>query len=246
MAQFLTTHGVASEIEQVIMGAQGRLVLVTPFLKLSAILLERLQDAGRRRVLVSIVYGKAELSDRELAKLGLIPRLDLRFCENLHAKCYCNDVAMVVTSMNLHEFSEKNNREVGVLLTADEQPYRDGLREVESILANSSVVSTVPAQAAPIASGRIAGSRLQTRDLVISRVGAPIAGKNPHVVCQVDGIGRIAFWGRRNMDLLRSHASHAPFGVRCRCRGSNIPDHDAWVPENQELTFIAPATRREV
>jgi len=139
LAQFLTTHGVASEIERIIMGARERLILVTPFLKLSTILLERLQDAIRGRVLVSLVYGKAELSDQEIAKLRLIPGLDLRFTEHLHAKCYCNEVAMVITSMNLHEFSEKNNREVGVLLTADEQSYRDGFREVESILANSSV-----------------------------------------------------------------------------------------------------------
>jgi hypothetical protein len=103
MALFLTTHGVASEIERVIMGAQKRLVLVTPFLKLSAILLERLQDAGRRGVPVALVYGKTELSDQEMAKLRLIPGLDLRFSEHLHAKCYCNEVAMVVTSMNLHE-----------------------------------------------------------------------------------------------------------------------------------------------
>jgi len=48
------------------------------------------------------------------------------------------------------------------------------------------------------------------------------------------------------MDLLRSRASQVPFGVRCGCRGSNILDHDAWVPENQDLTFIAAAKRRQI
>jgi hypothetical protein len=90
---------------------------------------------------------------------------------------------------------------------------------------------------------RIAGSRLQMRDLVIRRVGPAVTGKNPHVVCQADGIGRIAFWGRTNIALLRARAGEEPFGVRCNCRGSNSPDHDAWVPEGQRLQFITQKSR---
>lgn len=85
---------------------------------------------------------------------------------------------------------------------------------------------------------RITGSRLQMRDLVIRRVGRAVGGKNPHVVCEVDGIGRVAFWGRTNIDLLRARAGLEPFIVRCGCRGANIPYHDAWVPQDQRLRFI--------
>jgi hypothetical protein len=42
---------------------------------------------------------------------------------------------MVITSMNLYEFSEKNNRETGVLVTSAEEVYASAVTEVQSILA---------------------------------------------------------------------------------------------------------------
>ena len=91
MAQFSRTHGVASEIERLIVGPQQRLVLVTPYLKVSQILIERLLDGSRKGVAISLVYGKVDLSDEEMARLRRIPKLDLRFSEHLHAKCYFNE-----------------------------------------------------------------------------------------------------------------------------------------------------------
>jgi hypothetical protein len=44
---------------------------------------------------------------------------------------------MVITSMNLYEFSEKTNREMGVLVTGDEEAYRAAVAEVKSIVAAS-------------------------------------------------------------------------------------------------------------
>ncbi len=57
MAEFLTTHGTAFQIENVIAGARKRLTLVSPFIKLSKTLAERLQDAARRGVKITIVFG---------------------------------------------------------------------------------------------------------------------------------------------------------------------------------------------
>lgn len=145
MAEFLTTHGTAFQIENVIAGARKRLTLVSPFLKLSKTLGERLQDAARRSVRITIVFGKEELErDQELLLAGLAGAR-LYFMPNLHAKCYFNEDRMVITSMNMYEFSEKHNREMGVLLEAGEAAYAEALREVESIIAAAearSVLST--------------------------------------------------------------------------------------------------------
>jgi hypothetical protein len=59
----------------------------------------------------------------------------LYFLPNLHAKCYFNEDRMVITSMNMYEFSEKHNREMGVLLEAREPAYAEALLEVDSIIA---------------------------------------------------------------------------------------------------------------
>ena len=51
------------------------------------------------------------------------------FCNNLHAKCYLNENKALLTSMNLYEFSQVNNNEMGILVTRDEDD--DLYREIE-------------------------------------------------------------------------------------------------------------------
>ena len=53
----------------------------------------------------------------------------LSFCTNLHAKCYLSETSALVTSMNLYEFSQVNNHEMGISLTKAEDPaLRRGVR----------------------------------------------------------------------------------------------------------------------
>jgi phosphatidylserine/phosphatidylglycerophosphate/cardiolipin synthase-like enzyme len=133
MAEFLTTAGIINSLEQIITGARERLVLISPYLKLSPTLMQRLQDAEIGRVEITIVYGKDELQQAQQDQLATLTNLSLYFLENLHAKCYMNEARMVITSMNMYDFSE-NNREMGVLVTSDEPVYQDAAREVDSII----------------------------------------------------------------------------------------------------------------
>lgn len=139
MAKFLTTRGTAYEVENIINNAKKSLVLVSPYLKISAPLFQTLQDADRRDVKIMLVYGKDELEPREGSKLAQLTNLSVHFLENVHAKCYFNEESMVITSMNLHEFSEQNNREMGVLITAkdDEDVFKEARKEAELIVRSS-------------------------------------------------------------------------------------------------------------
>ena len=238
MIRFLTTHGVASEIERVIAEAHKSLTLVTPYLKISNLLFERLADAERRGVPTILVYGKVDLQDEQKRQLSRLSHLDLRFSEHLHAKCYFNESSMIITSMNLHEFSEKTNREMGLLITSEERVYEDTVQEVESILAHAKPAYNliVAQQGKPIQPiERPSGSQLQSREFRVTNAERPILGKNPHVVCRTE-LGQVAFWGRRNSELITARVP--PFVVRCRCKGSNIPRHDLWVPESETLIFV--------
>jgi len=67
--------------------------------------------------------------------------LRLYFSKNLHAKCYLNEDKMIISSMNLYEFSQQNNREMGILIDTanepDKQVYEDATRDMDSIIHNS-------------------------------------------------------------------------------------------------------------
>jgi len=142
MAQFLTTNGISHHIEQIIASAEKSLVLITPYLDVSRILLERLQDAAENDVDITIVYGKKTLKEKEKEKLEKLPSLKLFFCKYLHAKSYSNENQLIVTSMNLYEFSEKNNREIGILMDKDEDNslFSDAMKEVNSIIKASELI----------------------------------------------------------------------------------------------------------
>ncbi|MFB9098999.1 MULTISPECIES: phospholipase D family protein [Flavobacterium] len=141
MAKFLTTVGNSFYIEQIILNSINSLTLVTPYLKLSRNLLERIYDADKENIRITLIYGKNQLANSEKEKLYSLKNIEILYCENLHAKCYFNESSMIITSMNLYEFSERNNREMGILIDKenDLQIFNDTLKEVESI-KNSSMI----------------------------------------------------------------------------------------------------------
>ena len=118
MAEFLTTNGISYQIENIIIDAKSKLFLVSPFLQLSKTLFERLKDASNKGVKIKIIYGKDDLKPNEKNSLAELTNVELYYFQNLHAKSYFNEFKMVITSMNMYEFSEKNNREMGVLIDA--------------------------------------------------------------------------------------------------------------------------------
>ena len=135
MATFLTTLDTSSHIEKVILQSQRRVTLITPYLRINQHILERLRDADRSGVEIQIVYGKNMLHQDEMTKLRELKRLKLYYLENLHAKCYANEQRVIISSMNLYEFSEKNNREMGVLLSAEDgDAFTAARAEIESII----------------------------------------------------------------------------------------------------------------
>ena len=142
MAEFLTTYGTSYHIENVIIEAKKKLVLVSPYLQLSKTFFERLKDAANKDVEIKIIYGKDELKPNEKNSLAELKKVELFYFENLHAKCYFNESEMVITSMNMYEFSEKNNREMGVFITKLKDPdlFKKAVNETLSIILSSELI----------------------------------------------------------------------------------------------------------
>src|SRR5690606_18255123 len=142
MAKFITTSGVSYYIEDIIKNAKKQVVLVSPYLQFSPNFFQRLKDAQDHNVDIIIVYGKSELKPSEIELLKGLPNLTLFFSQNLHAKCYFNESAMVITSMNMYEYSEKNNREMGIYITKenDQDIFNEAHKETMSIIRSSDEV----------------------------------------------------------------------------------------------------------
>ena len=121
MAKFLTTTGVSYQLEEIIKNAKERLVLISPFLRVNERVKELLEDKDRLKIDVRVIYGKNELQPEENNWLESMTSIRTSFCKNLHAKCYLNENAALLTSMNLYEFSQVNNNEMGLLVSKEEE-----------------------------------------------------------------------------------------------------------------------------
>lgn len=142
MAEFLTTKGTSSKIEEIIIHAKKEIYLVSPFLQLSKIFYERLKDASESGINIKLVFGKDKLKPNERNSLAEIQGLELYYFENLHAKCYFNENKMVITSMNMYEFSEINNREMGVFIENknDTELFENAKKETLSIIKSAKLI----------------------------------------------------------------------------------------------------------
>lgn len=142
MAKFLNTSATNYFLEELIKNAKDRLILISPFLKLNDRMKELLADKNRLKIDVRIVYGKSELQPEEINWLKELTYIRTSFCKNLHAKCYLNEELCIITSLNLYEFSQINNNEMGVLIRRadDADLYKDAYEEAQRIIRISDEV----------------------------------------------------------------------------------------------------------
>ncbi len=153
MAKYLRTSGISAGVEELIREAKERHYIISPYLKLSDNVKELLNDKEREKVEVRVIFGKQELNPTEMAFLQNLRYVRLFFSKNLHAKCYLNEKTMIIASMNLYEFSQQNNREMGILIDrnndADRQVYDDAWKDIESMLHNADDFAYVKAPKEP-------------------------------------------------------------------------------------------------
>jgi phosphatidylserine/phosphatidylglycerophosphate/cardiolipin synthase-like enzyme len=140
MAKFLETQAISNELMKLIKDAKDKIILVSPYLKVNSQIQERLKTKSKIGTLseIVIIYGKSELKKSELEWIKEIEDLKVIEKNNLHAKCYINEEKAIVCSMNLHDYSQQNNIEMGILITKkdDEEAYHALIEEINNIKVN--------------------------------------------------------------------------------------------------------------
>jgi hypothetical protein len=121
MAKFLTGIDLEETITDIIHEAEETLFIVSPFIKLDPyfkkIFREHLESFELHIILI---FGKNDgdfkksLSIEDLDFFKQFPNISVIYVKNLHAKYYGNERKGVTTSINLYDYSFKNNIEFGV------------------------------------------------------------------------------------------------------------------------------------
>ena len=142
MAKFLNTSATNFFLEELIKNAKERLILISPYLRLNDRIKELLEDKDRLKIDIRIIYGKSDLHPEEIKWLQKLDYVRLSFCKNLHAKCYLNESECIISSLNLYEFSQVNNNEMGMLVRKyeDNQVFKEAYEEAQRIIRISDEV----------------------------------------------------------------------------------------------------------
>jgi hypothetical protein len=148
MAKFLNTDLLNEWIPRLIKETEKELVIIVPYIKTSDRIYTQLSEANKRGVETTLVYRENKLPPPEREKLDRLDNLNLMHHPNVHAKCYYNEKYLIITSMNLYEYSELNNREMGILLEMtsensfalnDSNIIADAIEEIRAIINGAQI-----------------------------------------------------------------------------------------------------------
>ncbi len=141
MAEFLTTTGISYNLEELIKNSEEKLFLVSPYLQIADSLKHLLKERDLQRIVdIHVVYRKdTKINAKDLSFLQELTSVTISACENLHAKCYLNENTAIIASMNLYQYSQQNNREMGIKVEREKEPdlYNDIFKEMVVILQTS-------------------------------------------------------------------------------------------------------------
>ncbi len=145
MAKFLEGNELNLALENIFLEAEEQLILISPYIKFHARDLDALREKKNKpKVKLTIVFGKNEndisksIGFDDIEFLKDFPNIEIRYESRLHAKYYTNEKTALLTSMNLLDYSQNNNIEVGILMNSN----------LFNALANFFIDDTIDARAA--------------------------------------------------------------------------------------------------
>jgi hypothetical protein len=122
MPKFLDPDELNDELYQLFYEAEKWIIIVCPYIKLPKDLKQLLESKKHNSDFhLLLLFGKNEFDiSKSLNSIDFeffkgFQNLTIRYHQALHAKYYANESKSIITSMNLHNYSIKNNIEVGVL-----------------------------------------------------------------------------------------------------------------------------------
>jgi len=115
------------------------LILISPYLQFNERIKEYINNLNIQKRDIRIVYreNKLQLEENNWLESQIGVRTSVN--KNLHAKCYLNESEAIITSMNLYEFSQANNNEMGIYISKAEDPalYEATFEEAKRLLTIS-------------------------------------------------------------------------------------------------------------
>lgn len=117
--EILNTNECSARLEAIIQSARKYVILISPYMQLSPRIESLLHIKDQEGVAIFLV-ARERLKKEEYAKVKGLEKLTICIHPPLHAKVYFNEIEVLIASLNLYEFSQQNNTELGVAFARKE------------------------------------------------------------------------------------------------------------------------------
>tara|TARA_Y100000590_G_C15384544_1_gene887686 strand:- start:111 stop:752 length:642 start_codon:yes stop_codon:yes gene_type:complete len=140
MNKIVYNHQISPELIDLIRNSEEYVILISPYLQFWGHLESVIEECLEKKIKVFLITNEEGLHKVEY-KEGIISHfiekgIKVLVNEYLHTKLYLTDKGGIISSMNLYDYSSKNNEELG-LLTDDEKIIKQ-LNEYVKDLKNRS------------------------------------------------------------------------------------------------------------
>jgi phosphatidylserine/phosphatidylglycerophosphate/cardiolipin synthase-like enzyme len=113
--KILNTTEFTYEIEMLLKNCEKYLIILSPYLKINPRLSFIISNI---KVKTYLIYRDTDLKNIEPLKLN--DNITIVQSKNLHAKAYINENNAIIGSLNLYDYSQVNNFELGVKISKKE------------------------------------------------------------------------------------------------------------------------------
>jgi len=148
MAEFITENDLNSALSDIFETADYELIVISPYIKLheriKSILKTKLKNPD---LSITVVFGKNEnnvsksMSKNDFEFFKQFPNIQIRHEKRLHAKLYSNDYDVLITSMNLYDYSQDTNIESGIIgSTSDKKIGKEALKYFTRVMEQSELI----------------------------------------------------------------------------------------------------------
>ncbi len=141
MIKFLNTEALNKEILSLLYNANKEVLIVVPFIKTSRYIQTALEIIDNKGTEITIICRVNQLGQSERTLLNRMTNLNLLSHPNVHAKCYFSENRLIITSLNMTAHSEKNNREMGILIEDNDEDDTDWSNDYPEDNPNAGFVS---------------------------------------------------------------------------------------------------------
>jgi superfamily II DNA helicase RecQ len=141
--KILDCQNISAELVNILKEATDNIILISPYLDLNEQIRLRLKEITEKNnnPRIRIIYRDMKENNSKIW-LKNLENVELFHNKNLHAKCYLNENKAILTSMNLYEYSQQNNLELGILIDNEKEKFefQNLKKEVDFIINNSTKI----------------------------------------------------------------------------------------------------------